>query len=130
MASGYAYPDTLFYGGGTIASGSDLSAKNGYFGRLASAVVEVGDDGTGECHGVICDGGTASGDQVALGMGHVKVIAAGAIAAGAPISCDSNGLAQTATSGDYIVGVALTLAAAANDVIEIFFTGEDITVYP
>lgn len=53
-------------------------------------------------------------------IGYVK--AGDAIAKGAEIATDANGLAVTATTGAFIVGEALTAAAALNDVIQVQIT--------
>lgn len=125
--SGYVLPGSVPFGGNTMVSGADLSAKSGYFGYVSSETVLLGTDSTGQCHGVITDGGVESGSRVGLHTGRVKVIAGAAIATGVNVSCSSTGKAQTAASGDYVVGVACTLAAADLDVIEIFMTVQDLT---
>ena len=51
-----------------------------------------------------------------------KWIASGAIAVGAEVATDANGKAAAATSGDFILGVALTAASAAGDIIQVQIT--------
>ena len=51
-----------------------------------------------------------------------KWIASGSIAVGAELTCDTNGKAAAATSGDFILGVALTAASAAGDIIQVQIT--------
>ena len=51
-----------------------------------------------------------------------KWIASGSIAVGAELAADANGKAAAATSGDFILGVALTAASAAGDIIQVQIT--------
>jgi hypothetical protein len=102
-----------------MVSGADLSASQGKFAKISSATWILGTENAGI--GVIIDGGTASGDHCTVGFGHVKALAAAAIAVGDLVSVEAtNARAQTAASGDTPVGRALSVAAAANDVVELF----------
>ena len=51
-----------------------------------------------------------------------KWVAGGAISVGAELATDANGKAVTATSGDFIVGIALTAATAAGDLVQVQIT--------
>jgi hypothetical protein len=105
-----------------MVSGADLSAKQGYAAKISSATWVLGTENAGV--GIIIDGGTASGDHVTVGFGHVKALAAAAIAVGDLISVEAtNGRIQTAASGDTPIGRALGVAGAANDVVECFIYG-------
>lgn len=53
-------------------------------------------------------------------MGETQVVAGAAVAVGALLTADADGRAVTAAATNRSVGVALTAAAAANDVITVF----------
>ena len=117
----YSTQNTMFYGGGTLASAADLSAKGGYGFKFSAGTAALAD--ADNCDGVIVDGGTVSGDQVTCGFGECRVVTSAAVVAGALICCDANGKFLTAPSGKNPVGKALTKSAAAGDVITAFIYG-------
>lgn len=52
-------------------------------------------------------------------VGIVPVIAGGAVAIGAAVTCNASGKAIAATEGNETIGIAMQAATAAGDVIEI-----------
>ena len=53
----------------------------------------------------------------------VEVIASEAVAVGDEVTVDANGLAETAASGDFVMGTALTSTAAANERVTVLLEG-------
>lgn len=100
---------------------ADYSAKQYYFMKVASGVATVAGDGE-EAIGVLMDNPSAAADpgEIAIG-GRVKVVASAAISVDAHLASTATGTAVTSTSGDYILGFALSAATAAGDVIEMLF---------
>ena len=69
------------------------------------------------------DDAVAAGADVNIQIKDIgKWIASGAIAVGAELATDANGKAAAATSGDFILGYALTAASAAGDIIQVQIT--------
>src|SRR5690242_2744917 len=108
----------------TVPASADLSADQYHF-------VSVNSDGqlalTGAgaaAHGVLQDKPTAQGEAAELGVpgGVSKVVAGAAVNAGAELAADSTGRGVTATTGDFVAGIALEAAAAANVVISVLLT--------
>lgn len=65
----------------------------------------------------------AAGEDVDIQIKDIgKWIASGAISVGAELTADANGKAAAATSGDFILGYALTAASAAGDIIQVQIT--------
>lgn len=69
------------------------------------------------------DDSVAANDDVNVQIKDIgKWKAGAAISVGAELATDANGKAVTATSGDFIVGIALTAASAAGDLVQVQIT--------
>ena len=106
-----------------LVSSVDLSEKNGYGAQVDSNKYKVGDDGSGECVGIITNGGTESGSTVQVCMGPVYAYYGGDVTVGAMVSCNASGEIIAAASGDVPIGFALQ-AGASGEYRKINFTGE------
>ncbi len=127
---------------GRSFANSLASTHRGSLTRLTDAAITsrnlLGTSGSDTAHvavcgassvplGVIADEASAAGDEVAVQLlgssaSTLVMVAAGAIAAGAPVYTAASGRvsALSATAGTYYcVGVALTAASAAGDAIEV-----------
>lgn len=97
-------------------------------GQLALAGIGVRELGTVE------EAAFAAGDRRAVRLrtaqGTTKMVAAGAITAGADVYTAANGLVNVSAAGAYLVGTALEAAGAAGDVIEVLRTNHGDTVVP
>ena len=101
---------------------ADLSAKQYYFVELGSGTVNVTDAITDVPVGVLQNKPDAAGKHAEVAMfGFTKVVAGGAISAGALIGCTTAGKAVALTIGTdtttYVLGRALTAATADGQVI-------------
>lgn len=109
----------------TIAgtANADLSAKLHHFAKAVDGdKIDLAGDG-GNVIGVIVEA-AASGYGVSVqycGIG--KVVAGGAITAGDLISSDANGAANTAATGDFVVGIALNTYASGELCSFVFASG-------
>lgn len=103
----------------TTEAGADLSTKQYLFVSMASdGQVDPTGDGLNAI-GVLQNKPDAAGKAATVAYAGVsKVIAGGVIAAGGAVSSDADGKAVAAGTGDVILGVALSVAAA-NDVIPV-----------
>lgn len=86
--------------------------------------VDLNDTAGERCIGIVQE--TITADDVTSGryagirsIGHSRAVASAAIAVGAPVQASGDGRVVAAASGDFVIGIALTAAAAANDQIEI-----------
>jgi hypothetical protein len=107
----------------SLEAGADLSAGQYYFVSVASdGQVDLTGDGA-QADGVLLNDPAAAGRAATVCiLGKTKVTAGGAITAGGKIACDSSGRAvAAATTGDEILGVALTTVTTAGEVVEIIF---------
>lgn len=109
----------------SFKAGVDLSAKQNYlvkFDATSKGVIicEAGELPLGmnienaelnQTTGVVC----TSGEKVAA-------VAGAAVTAADQLASDATGRVVTATVGDFVVGVALEAAAAADDLISIIYT--------
>lgn len=104
-------------------AGADLSAAD----KLYSAVKLSGDNtvvlataGTDKIIGVL-QNRPVQGEAAAVAVfGKVKMVASAAISAGAYVTATAGGQAvATTTPGHWVIGIALTTAANANEVIEV-----------
>jgi hypothetical protein len=112
----------MFFGQGTIESAADLSEKGGYgFKFDSSGNAELATDAV--CHGVIVDGGTASGDPCSLGFGEVKAIAGAAIDINALVTTSGDGKFVTATGSEAPIGRTLSSAGDDGSVFLMFLYG-------
>ncbi len=105
----------------SFKAASDLSAKQYYFVRLTGEyTVDVG-NATTRPVGVLYETNTADKTVGVIVSGTAKVIAGGAISAGALIVCNASGkaIARTTEDPELIIGQALESAAAADQIIEI-----------
>ena len=67
-----------------------------------------------------CDSAVASGDDLTVQIKDIGTwIAGAAVSAGAELASDANGKAVTATSGDFILAIALKAATAAGQRIPV-----------
>jgi hypothetical protein len=105
----------------SFEANADLSSHQYKFVQLNSSrklILNVTDGAM--CIGVLQDKPAASGRVGAVAVeGVTKVVANGIIAVGAPVSSTNAGLAQTAGTGDVILGTAVTASSGANQVISV-----------
>jgi len=104
----------------TLESSGDLSASQ-YFLVKVDASGQAALGGLGEvCVGVLQDKPSAAGRAAEVGTeGVSKCVASAAIAAGATVSCTAAGKAKTAATGEFVVGVARSAAAADGEVFQL-----------
>jgi hypothetical protein len=105
----------------TLPASGDLSTKQYYIVAVnSSGQAAVCGDGA-MAAGVLQNKPSAAGRSSTVAVsGITKVIAAGIIAPGAKIASDNAGKATTATTGEYVIGIALNTAnTAASDVFPI-----------
>lgn len=102
---------------------ADLSSYQYRFVKVdTSARAALCGDGQ-KAVGVLQDDPAAAGrpGNVMVGIGVTKVVVAGAITMGDAVSSDSQGRANTAASGDYVVGIALETSTTAGQIISILW---------
>lgn len=107
----------------TFEAAEDLSSSQHL------AVVQTGEkvelaDGQGElCVGIVQNNPESGKDATVRKLGYSKAVSAdtnsGVIAAGALVTAADDGRVEVAASGDYVLGRAVTAAAAENQVITI-----------
>jgi hypothetical protein len=105
-----------------LQAGADLSAKQFYFVKNHTTAKQVVVAGDGEAAiGVLQDKPDAAGKSatVAVAPSTSKVVAGGAISAGAKVASDAAGKAATAASGEYVQGFALDASTADGDLITV-----------
>ena len=102
---------------------ADMSSSQFTFVKVGAADFKVAACGDGEkAVGILQDKPAADGRAGNVRIsGTSKVVAGAAIALGAEVASDANGKCVTAASGDYILGVALEAAGAANQIIAVTF---------
>jgi len=104
----------------TLEAGQDLSSSQYFFVAVAAdgQVDPAGDGAFAE--GVLQNDPDAAGKAASVQIdGISKVTAAGAISVGDAVSSAASGKANTAASGDVILGTALGAATADGDVISV-----------
>lgn len=98
------------------SSGNVVLATNGTKPLLGVAIIEAGvNDVSGSDSGKVLAGDIVDVQIKDIGY----AIASAAIAKGAEVTSTANGLAKTAQAGEYVIGIALNEAKAANDYIRI-----------
>lgn len=98
------------------ASGNVVIATDGTAPLVGIALIEAG---ANDISGVD-SGKVSSGEDVDVQIKDIGyVIASAAISKGAEITATTGGLAKTATTGEYVIGIALTAATAANDYVRV-----------
>lgn len=103
----------------TMIAGVDLSSAQYKFVTLESdGQVDLANSAGENCFGVCLVGDTAGRPVTVTVSGSVNVIAGGTIAAGAAVATNASGLAQTAATGNIIMGYARE-AGVSGQVIEI-----------
>ena len=96
--------------------GNVVVATNGTKPIVGIAIIEAG---INDISGVE-SGKVAAGDDVDIQIKDIGyVIASAAIAKGAEVTATTGGLAKTASAGDFVIGIALSAATAANDYIRV-----------
>ena len=97
----------------------DLTGKLNYFGVINSdGEIDLAADGA-LVVGTITEEAALGGDAT-LSTGFIlKVVAGAAITAGAKVASDGAGMAKTAATGNFIVGVALNSPGAAGVMCEV-----------
>lgn len=104
----------------TMEAGQDLSSKQYYFVSLASdgQIDPTGDGASAE--GVLQNAPSAAGYSATVGISGVsQVVAGAAITRGDSVASGSAGKAKTAASGNRVLGIALSAAAADGDIIRV-----------
>lgn len=101
-----------------LVAGADLSAKQYCFVKFGADASKVVLCGAGQKAIGVLMNAPALGQvaEIAILGGGAKVKSAGTIAFGASISSDANGLAKTALTTEYAIGIAFE-GASANQVI-------------
>lgn len=113
-------------GRGTVQSNADLSLKSKYGGVISSAKAILASLRTHSAAAAIRDGGSESGSNVGLFIGHNLVRAGGTIAMLDPITTATDGeWVKADTAGDSILGVALQ-AASDGTSFEAFIFGHKV----
>ena len=102
----------------SVEAGSDLSARQyRYVVINSSGQLAVASAGS-KADGILQDDPSAAGQAATLAIDGVSKIQVGAaVTAGDDLAVGSNGLAVTATSGDVVVGRALTTGSGLNSII-------------
>lgn len=110
-------------------AGADLSAKQFYGVKLSSGNVVVMAAETDECIGILQNAPVQNDTADVLllnAQGTTKMIAGGAISAGARVSCAAGGKGQAVTQASAgaqptkrAIGIAVTAAAADGDTFEL-----------
>jgi len=98
------------------SDGNVVLATDGTKPIVGIAIIEAGiNDISGAESGKV-----AVGDDVDIQIKDIGyAIASAAIAKGAEVTATTGGLVKTATAGEYVVGVALSAATAANDYVRV-----------
>ena len=106
----------------TFEAAGDLSANQFYLVVVdGNGQVAVAGDGA-DAIGVLYDKPSAQGNAAQVRIGEVVQVAAGAaVSIGANVASDATGRAVTATTGEQIVGKALTAASAAGQLISVLW---------
>ncbi len=107
-----------------IEASADLSTHQFKFVTLDSSAEAAVAGAGAHVSGVLQNKPAAQGRPATIwGPGTVsKVVAGAAVALGADVTPDATGRGVTSTSGDYIAGKALTLAANAGELISVWIT--------
>lgn len=101
----------------TIPAGEDLSSKQFHFVKLNAAGRVVACNTAGErAFGVVLNKPDAAGKSanVVTGPGGSFVVAGAAVPLGSEVATDAQGRAKVAAATEYVNGVAVSGAAAAN----------------
>ena len=102
-----------------IQAGAAISAPAFLAIKADGTVAGAGEHALGIAH-PCNDEAVASGDDLTIQIKDIGTwIAGGAVAKGAELASDADGKAVTATSSDFIIGVALAAATAAGQRIPV-----------
>ena len=107
----------------TMEAGADLSAKQYHFVILASdgQIDGVGTAGL-RADGVLQNDPSAAGRSATVAIGGVtKIVAGGVVTRGQLVASKNDGRAQTAATGNIVLGRALETSAADGDIIAMIF---------
>ena len=100
-----------------IVPNANLTGKEGFLAKLVAGTGQAKAALTGagaQAQFVVLEGGDVTGNVSLQPLNtdqNVRVVAAVAIAGGGEVASDTNGKATTATSGDWVVGIAEADAA-------------------
>ena len=99
---------------------ADLVGKENHIVKLSGDEQEYQLAGAGEGFGTLDNDIVAEGDFCEITMigGGAKVISGSALGIGAEITADANGKAVAAAAGNVVVGIAISAASAADEIIE------------
>lgn len=113
----YEIPNLRFSlpAGGAVARHRFVSAANDAAVQATAATPVIG----ASMNEVTTEELGAGGRIVEIADGIVMIEAAGAIASGAAVYADANGKATTTSGAGGVAGVAITAAAAANELIAV-----------
>lgn len=101
------------------ASGNVVLATSGAAPLVGIAIIEAGaNDISGNDSGKVLTGEDVDVQIKDIGY----VIASAAISKGAEVTATTGGLAKTATTGEHVIGIALSAATAANDYVRVQIT--------
>jgi hypothetical protein len=104
----------------TVIAGADLSALQYRFVEADGTLpAGAGADAMGVNYSKVTSGRPAT----VVVAGVAKVVAGAAVAVKDKIQTDANGKAIPATTGDHVLGMALTAAGADGEVIEVLLGG-------
>lgn len=107
----------------TLEAGGDLSADQWKFVTLAAdGQIDVHAAATDMPTGVLLNNPSAAGQAAEVAVeGVVKVEASAGITVGTNVTTTAAGLAVTAVSTDSIVGIAMSTAGGAGELVEVLF---------
>jgi hypothetical protein len=118
------YNGTTINDSATIVAAANAAISDGEFlaAKFTSGKIAVCGTAGEHALGIIIPGqaSIASGDDVSVQVKDIGRWKAGAaVAVGAELTTDANGKAVTATSGAFILAIALEAAAAAGQIIKV-----------
>lgn len=114
----------------TFAAENDLSAAQYLIVELGAGDNEVDVcDAQGEIAVGVLQNDPGAGEAALVRfLGTTKVVAGAAITKGARVTTGAAGKAETAATGDYVLGRALEAAAADGDIIEVLLALGDAPI--
>ncbi len=112
----YEIPDFTY----TLPASADLSASQYLFVVATSGQAAVAGAGVVAAGVLQNDPGAAGQPATIMATGVSKVVAGAAVTAGARVMSNASGKAVAATGTNFVTGMALTAAGAADEVISVY----------
>ena len=105
----------------TLSAAEDMSSAQYHFvvHTATAETVDLADSQGEEILGVVQNNPTSGKDATVTFSGLSKVVAGEAITAGDKITAGADARAETAATGDFVAGVALTAASADGEFITV-----------